>query len=736
MSNNLENDRSVTTGKMYPIDLAPQKITIVKTMSNTEVKMAHLISGQPKTTNTSQIISHGGTGPMGLMRTAAQIISPGVASQPQMIVSGSPILQGTHAVSQGSQHIGQNSQIISPSQLIPSGQLLSPGTQIISQGTQLSMQGSTSSNTVSSSMPNTSGNGPPLLNVGGLSGAGNLVVSSSVRTLPPSVRVLPPMPQQNTRPVLSSMNVNSTGSVLVSKGVTSHVPRGLAAGASLAVRPVSNSQVPANPGVWSNNRGGRGGRALVYGCRARSPAPPGPRAPPPSSLSQPPPAPQPAQSPHSTLVTLPTTSVLTTGVISTTARGPAPRTPTPTHPAPVGPRALPLLQRNYQPTKVVGVAGVGVRGVGNSAPPQLYYEVPRPSPQQQQSNPQQQYQQSIPHQLPRPLTPYGHANTLSAQVSVNSVSTQPEVRQPQTSIQNSSVLPRPSILRKRDVEGSPTKSPALLNAVNAVNTIIGTNVASIASIGNISLGNHLNIGTVYRSENTGWEDVPSGPGGAGTGSTTISAPSSPVPDIDPDPPTPEQDLSPRKKPRKQTLINEVRQCEFPAEESVMSPPPVVPIAPPPKRPSLSSTYVCGWRSTALHFTRPSDVRRREPRARDIVAIASQKHVLTSAEGWKVHHLTAQMDDLVSLEADVGEQLVGVLRALETSASRAHSPIHTIQHTLLELIKGNIQRSKIVCEGIQEAREDILRVFKHRNFVSDILTRQADKRCFRKHRSQS
>lgn len=51
-------------------------------------------------------------------------------------------------------------------------------------------------------------------------------------------------------------------------------------------------------------------------------------------------------------------------------------------------------------------------------------------------------------------------------------------------------------------------------------------------------------------------------------------------------------------------------------------------------------------------------------------------------------------------------------------------------------QGNIQRSKIVCEGIQEAREDILRVFTHRNFVSEILTRQADKRCFRKHRSQS
>lgn len=81
MSNNLENDRSVTTGKMYPIDLAPQKITIVKGISNNEVKMAHLIPGQPKTTSNSQIITHGGTGSMGLMRTAAQIISPGVASQ-------------------------------------------------------------------------------------------------------------------------------------------------------------------------------------------------------------------------------------------------------------------------------------------------------------------------------------------------------------------------------------------------------------------------------------------------------------------------------------------------------------------------------------------------------------------------------------------------------------------------------------------------------------------------------
>nr|XP_032523192.1 BRD4-interacting chromatin-remodeling complex-associated protein isoform X2 [Danaus plexippus plexippus] len=603
MSGHLENDRSVTTGKMYPIDLAPQKITIVKSMSNAEVKMAHLIPVQTKTTSSNQIISHGNTGSMGLMRTGTQIISPGVTSQPQMIVSGSPILQSTQIVSQGSQLLGPNAQMSQP-QLIPGGQILSPGTQIISQGTQLSAQVS----------------------------------------------------------ILSSVNVSSASGVLVSKGVTSHVPRGLAAGASLAVRPVTNTQ-PANTQGWSSSRGR--GRALVYGCRARSPAP---RAPAPSCT------------------TIPTTTVLTsTGVISSTVRQ-APRAPVPTTPPATSARPLPLLQRNYQPTKVVGVASVGMRGVANSAPSQLYYEVPRP----QQSQP---LQVPLQPQLTRSLTPYAHAQGLVSIVNAS----QSDVRQLSSSIQNSA--PRPSILRKRDIDGSPTKS------------------------------------SIY-SEGTGWEDVPSG---SGSGSTTISAASSPrdldlEPGPEPEPvPEPDHDLSPRKKPRKQILSNEVRQCEFPAEDTPPSPPPAAPAPPLPKRPSLSSSYVCGWRSTALHFTRPSDVRRREPRARDIVSIAAQRHVLTSAEGWKVHHLTAQMDDLVSLEADVGEQLAGVLGAV---AARDRGPLHALQHTLLELVKGNIQRSKIVCEGIQEAREDILRVFKHRNFVSDILTRQADKRCFRKHRSQS
>lgn len=51
-----------------------------------------------------------------------------------MIISGSPILQGSQIVSQGTQLHNPGPQIISHSQLLASGQILSPGTQIISQG--------------------------------------------------------------------------------------------------------------------------------------------------------------------------------------------------------------------------------------------------------------------------------------------------------------------------------------------------------------------------------------------------------------------------------------------------------------------------------------------------------------------------------------------------------------------------------------------------------------------------
>ncbi|KAL4717977.1 hypothetical protein ACJJTC_013016, partial [Scirpophaga incertulas] len=632
MSKNLENERSVGSGKMYPIDLAPQKITIVKNVSNTEVKMSHLLPGQSKTSTPAQIMTH--TGPVGLMRPNTQIIAPSVASQPQMIVSGTPLLQGTQITSQGSQLLGQSSQIISQSHLInPSGQILSPGTQIISQGSQLSGQVSINSsiNNVQS-IPSTTVSGSQVLNVGAQLGA-NLVVSSSVRTLSPSVRVLSPLSHHNTRPVLSNVNVTSAGGVLVNKtvGMTSHVPRGLAAGAALAVR-------PATP-VASQNIGAQGSMGfglaavvevlrcmdheehLLEALEVATPIPVLSATPLPAvgqSSTQSP------QTVHTTVVTMPPTTVLTTsGVISSAMRNTTPRLQAP---APVSiqstPRPLPLLQRNYQP-KVVGVASVGVRGVvGNSAPTQLYYEVPRattptlPQSQQPQHHPPHQpvqlqsgqhqpgQLQSSQHQQPqlqqsRPLTQYSHNQPLQAQsqsIQVNAIPVLSEVRTSvvSSSAQSTPVVPRPSILRKRDIEGSPTKPVSAtpvtgsnVSTLNNVSSLTGiTALSSVSALCNVSSLSGVNVlssvSSAIAGAKPGWEDVPASSCGPGSGgSTTISASSSPAPDDEPEPPRIE-DISPRKKPRKQLLTNEIRQCEYIPEETPPTPPPPVTATPPTK----------------------------------------------------------------------------------------------------------------------------------------------------------
>lgn len=46
-------------------------------------------------------------------------------------------------------------------------------------------------------------------------------------------------------------------------------------------------------------------------------------------------------------------------------------------------------------------------------------------------------------------------------------------------------------------------------------------------------------------------------------------------------------------------------------------------------------------------------------------------------------------------------------------------------------QGNMQRSKIVADGITDARSQILKIFDHKTPVSDIISRCASKRNFKK-----
>lgn len=49
----------------------------------------------------------------------------------------------------------------------------------------------------------------------------------------------------------------------------------------------------------------------------------------------------------------------------------------------------------------------------------------------------------------------------------------------------------------------------------------------------------------------------------------------------------------------------------------------------------------------------------------------------------------------------------------------------------ELIKGNMQRSSLISEGMHEARVQLTAIFQHKTYVTDLLQRCGNKRAQKK-----
>ncbi|XP_022913567.1 histone deacetylase complex subunit SAP130 [Onthophagus taurus] len=296
---------------------------------------------------------------------------------------------------------------------------------------------------------------------------------------------------------------------------------------------------------------------------------------------------------------------------------------------------------------------------------------------------------------------------------------------------------RPSILRKRDHEGSPLKSAK-------------------------------NLQTVLTSLAQQPSSPPSRPDSAGNGnssagSTTISATSSPGPgetNEDSLPPIPMNkeeeenrpplEMSPRKKPRKQQLtgndiMDEVsEEMQFLSENNIKKEEdsdgnrseghreytPEVQNNNASLRKSTSASllnsYRHPWKTTQNHFLRYSDVRPKEERKPSIVDLANQCKVMDKVNGWKVHHLTTQMLDLAEQGDSVYSQLEELLKSTDLKGD-VDSDVDRVN----ELIKGNLQRIKVINEGMVEAKSTLMKIFDHKVHVTDIINRCASKRNFKK-----
>ena len=67
-----------------------------------------------------------------------------------------------------------------------------------------------------------------------------------------------------------------------------------------------------------------------------------------------------------------------------------------------------------------------------------------------------------------------------------------------------------------------------------------------------------------------------------------------------------------------------------------------------KRPrvSLMSSYRQSWKARNHHFVRYSNVKLKDERRPTVSDLANQKHVMQKVHGWKIYHLSAQIDEMV------------------------------------------------------------------------------------------
>lgn len=154
-----------------------------------------------------------------------------------------------------------------------------------------------------------------------------------------------------------------------------------------------------------------------------------------------------------------------------------------------------------------------------------------------------------------------------------------------------------------------------------------------------------------------------------------------------------------------------------------------------RRPVMSLLQTAGgkegssWRATSSHFERYQDVRVKDDRRPNIVDLASQRRITQKVNGWRIHQLSDHTDQLIQAEKLIHRQLAELLRSCEKLNLSRREDKELAK--LVELIKSNIQRSKITSDQLSEASVQLSAVLQHKPTVLNVIERYARKRSTRK-----
>uniref|UniRef100_A0A2H8TIU5 Histone deacetylase complex subunit SAP130 n=1 Tax=Melanaphis sacchari TaxID=742174 RepID=A0A2H8TIU5_9HEMI len=139
-----------------------------------------------------------------------------------------------------------------------------------------------------------------------------------------------------------------------------------------------------------------------------------------------------------------------------------------------------------------------------------------------------------------------------------------------------------------------------------------------------------------------------------------------------------------------------------------------------KRPTLLGSYKNTWRGgNSHHFQRHIDFKVKETKKQLADMQQAKKWTSDSISGWRVRHLLDQFDEMINIEDDIITRMTELMSGIEANVKDLRQ-----RHNLIELVKDNIQRSKVSRAQLDEIRQQLKKIFDYKSLIEDVV----DKYC--------
>ncbi|XP_064638401.1 histone deacetylase complex subunit SAP130-like [Lineus longissimus] len=146
--------------------------------------------------------------------------------------------------------------------------------------------------------------------------------------------------------------------------------------------------------------------------------------------------------------------------------------------------------------------------------------------------------------------------------------------------------------------------------------------------------------------------------------------------------------------------------------------------------ALLNFYSCTWKAKNNHFYRQADVKIKDERRPTVNELSNQKGIMQKTSGWKLYHLAAQLEDMNDCEKDVKSKMGGIQDSLIPKGK--HSPLIDEEMSRVhDLTQGNIQRSQLIVDQLEEARSSMIKILDHKQKIMEIVNKHHSKRPVKK-----